>query len=293
MEKEKQPHITVSITKEQLSRLPMANYLGNIVVVDRVEDAEAAITDLRDSDIIGFDTETRPSFKKGVINKVALMQLSTRKCCYLFRLNRIGVPDTLRDLLEDESKLKVGLSIHDDFHNIRNVCGSFNPAGFIDLQPFVKKYSIADNSLARIYGILFGQRISKGQRLTNWEADELTVSQRNYAALDAIACIQIYDWITQGKFIPELSPYMHPEQESEREERERREEKERKKAEALLNPPAPKEILDKSPAAEAKRRRRRNARIRRKAALRAKKAAAKAANDMEPGNSNPSLPTQP
>ncbi len=213
METENQPKITVSISKEQLALLPMASFLGKVEVIDRPELAEAAVESLWESDVIGFDTETRPSFRKGVVNKVALMQLSTRKCCYLFRLNKIGMPEGLKRLLEDPDKLKIGLSIHDDFHNIRNLCGEFEPAGFIDLQPFVKKYSIADNSLARIYGILFGQRISKGQRLTNWEAEELTPNQQNYAALDAIACIQIYDWVTQGRFIPELSPYMQPEQE--------------------------------------------------------------------------------
>lgn len=212
MDTENQPKITVSISKEQLALLPMASFPGTIEVIDRPELAAAAVESLRESDVIGFDTETRPSFRKGVVNKVALMQLSTRKCCYLFRLNKIGMPDNLKKLLENPDKLKVGLSIHDDFHNIRNLCGEFEPAGFIDLQPFVKKYSIADNSLARIYGILFGQRISKGQRLTNWEADELTLNQQNYAALDAIACIQIYDWVTQGRFIPELSPYMRSEQ---------------------------------------------------------------------------------
>lgn len=258
----KQPRITVSITKEELASLPMASYPGNVVVVESEEQAIVAVSDLRTSDVIGFDTETRPSFRKGVINKVALMQLSTRKCCYLFRLNKIGMPQCLRELLEDAEQLKVGLSIHDDFHNIRNLCGKFVPAGFIELQGFVKNYSIADNSLARIYAILFGLRISKGQRLTNWEADELTSNQQRYAALDALACIQIYDWVTQGRFTPELSPYMHEEQEEERLERER------------LEVRIEDEVKNEAKA-EVKRRRRKAQRQRRKARAAAEKLAGK------------------
>lgn len=200
--------ITVSISKQELSQLPAAGFNGEVVLIDQVSQTAEAVACLRESDIIGFDTETRPSFRKGVINKVALMQLSTRERCYLFRINKIGIPDELRSLLEDPDKLKVGLSIHDDFHNIRNIC-QLDPQGFIDLQQFVKQFKIADNSLSRIYAILFGKRISKGQRLTNWEADDLTPNQQRYAALDAVACIEIYDRLTTAGFDPETSPYMN------------------------------------------------------------------------------------
>lgn len=268
MGNDKQPRITVSITKQELAQLPIANFIGSVKVIDKLEDAAAAVAELREADVIGFDTETRPSFRKGVINKVSLMQLSTRKCCYLFRLNKIGTPDVLRELLEDETKLKVGLSIHDDFHNMRNL-SPIEPRGFIDLQPYVKQFSIADNSLARIYGILFGQRISKGQRLTNWEADELTINQQHYAALDAIACIQIYDYVTKGGFHPESSPYMHPELETERIDRERREERERRLSEATEETPNTTKDISKEIEQEdktKKKTRRRNARKRRKSA---------------------------
>ena len=157
--------------------------------------------------MIGFDTETKPSFKRGQSNKVALLQLATRSSCYLFRLNRIGIAEPIIRLLENESILKIGLSIHDDFHNLNKI-REITPGGFIDLQQFVKKFMIADNSLSRIYGILFGQRISKGQRLTNWEAEELSLHQQGYAALDAQACIQIYDHLNSGKFNPQESPHL-------------------------------------------------------------------------------------
>ncbi|MCM1428278.1 MAG: hypothetical protein NC097_00595 [Clostridium sp.] len=196
----------VSITKEELAQLPMVQYQGNIHMIDRPEEVDQAIHQLRMGGIIGFDTETRPCFKKGHRHTVALLQLSTRTDCWLFRLNHIGLPKTIVDFLEDPKILKIGLSIHDDFHNLRHI-KPINPEGFIDLQPYVKDYMISDNSLARIYAILFGKRISKSQQLTNWEATELTQAQQRYASLDALACINIYDYIEEGKFHPEESKY--------------------------------------------------------------------------------------
>ncbi len=197
----------VSISKEELAALPAAAYQGNIILIDTEEGVANAVNALSQETVIGFDTETKPSFKRGQSNKVALLQLATRSSCYLFRLNRIGIAEPIIRLLENESILKIGLSIHDDFHNLNKI-HKITPGGFIDLQQFVKKFMIADNSLSRIYGILFGQRISKGQRLTNWEADELSLHQQGYAALDALACIQIYDHLNSGKFNPCESPHL-------------------------------------------------------------------------------------
>lgn len=198
---------TVTITKEQLAKLPAASFTGSIKLIDRPEDADQAIADLKASRIIGFDTETRPSFKKGHLHHVSLMQLATPTTCYLFRLNHIGLVQGLIDILQDHELLKVGLSIHDDFHSLRRLA-PIEPAGFIDLQQYVKNYKIADNSLSRIYGILFGERISKGQRLTNWEAETLSPAQQTYAALDAIACIKIYNHLRSGAFYPYTSSYL-------------------------------------------------------------------------------------
>lgn len=197
---------TATIKKDELAALPMVSYTGRIVLVDSVEEAQKAVEELMNETVIGFDTETKPSFKRGQTNNVALMQLSTHTTCYLFRLNHIGLPECLKAFLENEAILKIGVSIHDDFHNLHKLY-QLNPANFIDLQAYVKQFNIHDNSLARIYGIVFGKRISKGQRLTNWEADALTAAQQNYAALDALACVQIYDYINSGKFIAEKSPY--------------------------------------------------------------------------------------
>lgn len=199
--------IKVAISKEQLSALPAAPYTGTIRLIDDVNDIPEAISILRNANVVGFDTETRPNFKKGQANVVSLVQLSTREITFLFRINLTGLHPDLISYLEDPEHLKIGLSIHDDFHNLNKI-QEIHPGGFVELQNYVKQFYITDNSLSKIYGILFGQRISKGQRLTNWEAEQLTQAQQTYAALDALACITIYDYLNAGKFNPETSEYL-------------------------------------------------------------------------------------
>ena len=197
----------VTIGKDVLAALPAAVYKGKVKIIDNASEVAAAIKELRRCSLIGFDTETRPSFRKGQSYNIALIQLSSPDCCYLFRTNLIGFPPELINILEDETILKVGVSVHDDFHNL-NKAVSFTPHGFIDLQSMVREFRIADSSLSRLYGILFGERISKGQRLSNWEASELTEAQIAYAALDAHACVLIYNYLKAGKFNPLDSPYL-------------------------------------------------------------------------------------
>lgn len=204
----------LSIPKTELPSLPAAAFKGKIVVVDDQSKVADAVKDLRGHSIIGFDTETKPTFKRGQSNNMALMQLSTRDTCYLFRLNKIGMDPEVLGILEDENILKIGTSVHDDFTGLRKVA-SCEPANFIDLQRYVKQYRIADNSLSRISAIIFGERISKNQQKTNWEAENLTPAQQSYAALDAFACIRIYEYLESGKFCPEKSIYInYPEPET-------------------------------------------------------------------------------
>ncbi len=196
----------IAISKQQLADMPAANFPGEVILIDRPEDVPDAVGYLRSAAVIGFDTETRPTFQKGQFHSVALLQLSTDDRCFLFRLNILGMPDEIRSLLEDEKVSKIGLSTHDDFLNLKRIC-PLTPGGFIELQNYVGEFHIADKSLSKIYGILFGQRISKGQRLTNWEAPELTAYQQGYAALDAYACLKIYSFLKSGQFSPDNSPF--------------------------------------------------------------------------------------
>ncbi len=187
-----------SITKEQLALLPVEEFKGRAIIVDTKKDATHAIEYLSKQSKVGFDTETRPSFKKGQRFKIALMQIASEEICFLFRLNKIGVPKILEEFLSDKSILKIGLSLRDDFGAIKKRT-DIEPANFIDLQNYVGQFGIEDASLQKIYAILFGKRISKGQRLTNWEADVLSDSQKKYAALDAWACLKIYNLLNEGK----------------------------------------------------------------------------------------------
>lgn len=198
---------SISIKKEQLSGLPTVVYPGYITVVEDEDTAEGAITYLKQQSIIGVDTETKPLFRKGKPNKVSLVQIATKTQCFLFRINKLGFFDELRQIFEDENILKVGLSLKDDFRALRRV-GEFTPVNIVELQSLVKDYQIRDCSLQKIYAIAFGERISKGQRLSNWEAEVLSSSQQAYAAIDAWACLKLYDYFKSGQFIPENSPYI-------------------------------------------------------------------------------------
>lgn len=189
------------ISKEALANLPIEVFGGKIVVVDTLEKADLACDILSKESIIGFDTETKPSFKKGVNHKVALLQLSTDDTCFLFRLNVIGIPPRVVDILNNENIKIIGLSLKDDFAALRKVA-SFSPNNFIELQALAKKYGIEDMSLQKVYAILFNKRITKGQRLTNWEASKLTEAQQMYAAIDAWACLRIYKELeSKGKLL--------------------------------------------------------------------------------------------
>ncbi len=181
-----------TISKDQIATLPPATFSGRIIVVQTEKEAIKAASFLERYPIIGFDTETRPSFKKGLTRTIALMQLSTEDTCFLFRLNLIDIPQCLTQILISTDIKKIGLSLKDDFSAIRKRM-ELDPKNFIELQAFVKKFGIEDNGLQRIYAILFGEKISKSQRLSNWEADVLTEAQQKYASLDAWACLEIYN----------------------------------------------------------------------------------------------------
>jgi ribonuclease D len=152
---------------------------------------------LSGEELLGFDTETKPTFKKGRKNKVSLIQLSTGTLACLFRINKLGLPDELIDLLSDPGVIKAGVAVHDDIRFLKGV-KKFEPSGFIDLQTFVKDYGIQSSGLKKLAAIVLGFRISKRQQVTDWEANQLTEAQEIYAATDAWVCHQIYKKLTNG-----------------------------------------------------------------------------------------------
>lgn len=187
----------LKISKEELSELPLETFDGKIIVVDHLRQVQSAVEYLSAQEVVGFDTETKPAFKRGETHKVALMQISSEDKCFLFRLNVIGFTDELEDFFCNPNVKKIGLSLRDDFAALRKRSDS-KPENFIDLQVFVDKFGIEDNSLQKIYALLFGKKISKNQRLSNWEADKLTDAQQSYAAIDAWACLRIYNYLTHS-----------------------------------------------------------------------------------------------
>lgn len=187
-----------TITKEEISSFSVEEFTGRIYVIDNPVDSEKAVCYLSRFGMLGFDTETRPTFTKGFRRSVSLVQLSTSDTCFLFRLNGNGFPPSLISLLSNPEILKIGLSLRDDFLSMSRRM-KFSPRGFVDLQQIVRNYDIEDISLQKIYAILFNRKISKSQRLTNWEAEELTEAQKKYAALDAWACLKIYEYLCSTK----------------------------------------------------------------------------------------------
>lgn len=179
------------ITKEEINTLDVRQFEGEIRVVDDPSTFTDAMNELRRYEVLGFDTETKPAFKKGVNHKISLIQISNSNVAWLFRVNKIGVPADLKNFLEDEGVLKVGAGLLDDMRRLRQIT-KFTPGGFLDLQKYVEAFSIESKSLKKMVAIVLGYKISKSQQMSNWEADELTEKQKKYAATDAWACLEIY-----------------------------------------------------------------------------------------------------
>jgi ribonuclease D len=180
-----------TIDKEELKKLPLQSFPGTIHVIDSLEGLKKYVPVLQQEEVLGFDTETRPSFKKGKFNPISLVQMATRFHAFLFRIPSLHLPDELVHLFEDENIIKVGAALHDDLIDLRKV-RDFKAGGFLDLQKYVEAFGIENKGVAKLAGIVLGFRISKNQQLSNWDAETLTPAQREYAATDAWVCLRIY-----------------------------------------------------------------------------------------------------
>lgn len=184
--------------KTKIGGLPRVVFEGHIVVVTTEGEAEKAVNYLLSKPILGIDTETRPSFKKGQVNEVALLQVSSHDMCFLFRLNVIGMTPAVIRLLEDTTVPKIGLSLRDDMMMLGRRA-AFQQGNFVDLQNHVEEIGVEDMSLQKLYANFFGRRISKRDQLSNWEAEILNEKQKIYAATDAWACIMLYEELMRLK----------------------------------------------------------------------------------------------
>ena len=180
------------ISNEQTALLPAVEFRGEIRIVEHERDIAAACKTLAEQPVIGFDTETRPSFRPGVTFRVSLLQLSTPTVCYLFRLNKIPLAKPILQLLEDRRILKIGADVAGDLRSLRQI-RHFRDGGFVDLQGIAPEWAIGEKSLRKLSAIVLGRRVSKAQRLSNWEAATLTDKQQLYAATDAWVCTRIYE----------------------------------------------------------------------------------------------------
>lgn len=187
-----------NITVEEIAECELSWFKGEIALVEDLKTFYEVFPKLLGADLLGFDTETRPTFKKGGRNNVSLIQLSTSEFAGLFRINKIGIPAEMIKLLSDPSVKKVGVAVHDDIKFLK-VVKKFNPEGFIDLQSFVKDFGIESSGLKKLAAIVLGVRISKRQQVTDWEAEQLTEAQQIYAATDAWVCHQIYEKLEDGR----------------------------------------------------------------------------------------------
>lgn len=188
-------------SKDLIQWLPLAAFGGEVIVVDTPEKVEEAVEYLSKQNAIGVDTESRPSFTRGVHYPTALLQIATEERCYLFRLTHVGMPQALADIFANPKITKVGLAFKDDIAGLRRR-RDFKPANCIDLQTIVPKYGILDMGLQKIFAICFGRKISKAQQLTNWENSHLTPDQARYASTDAWATLLIYKDLMQTKPLP-------------------------------------------------------------------------------------------
>ena len=179
------------IEPDELNLLPLRSFQGTIHVVSTPSEAAEAVRRLSFAGVVGFDTETKPTFKKGKLNPVSLLQLSTRTDAFLFRMHKVGHFPALGKLLTSETPVKIGAAIHEDIRALKELYP--HPAkGFIDLQDIVKNYGIENIGVKKMAAIVLGIRISKSQQLSNWEAETLTEAQMVYAATDAWVSLEIY-----------------------------------------------------------------------------------------------------
>jgi ribonuclease D len=179
------------ISKEELENLDLVQFEGPIAVVDTMDDFRREIGQIERCPLLGFDTETKPSFKKGKVNPTSLIQLATQERAWIIRVTRIGYPERLLRLLSSENIIKVGAGLNDDLRRLRSDF-HFEPAGFLDLQQYVEAFRIEEKGLKKMSAIVLGKRISKSQQVSNWDADPLTEAQLIYAATDAWICLEIY-----------------------------------------------------------------------------------------------------
>ena len=180
------------ITKEEILNYPISKYEGEIVLIDQISQVAPAIKEILEEKIIGLDTETKPSFTKGTSYKTSLIQIACSKKVFLFRINKIGFPDGLAKIFESKKTQKIGIAVVQDLKEIKGQYSSFNAHEIIDLNVLCKNIGFENIGAKNLSAMILGFSISKGQQTSNWENNELTKAQKDYAATDAWICREIF-----------------------------------------------------------------------------------------------------
>ncbi len=188
---EEKPGFDRRMTWEEINKYPIKRYNGAVCVVSSPEDLIPAAQELNRETVLGFDTETRPSFKKGLNYSPALIQLASRETVYLFHLTHLTFPPMLREILSNPGIIKAGVAVDHDITKLKEL-GHFRPAGFVDLGDIARNSGIKNHGLRGLAAILLGVRISKQAQVSNWAQKALSPEQVRYAATDAWASREIY-----------------------------------------------------------------------------------------------------
>ena len=196
--------IPLKISKTEINELPMGQFEGDIVLVDRMDQVREVLDEIERHKHLGFDTETKPSFTKGTQHKVALMQLATEDIAFLIRINQIGVPEDLLEVLQSKSVTKIGAAVLDDLRALQKIKRGFVPGSFFDLNDELKKVGFQNVGVRNLAAMVLNMRISKSEQVSNWEASVLTEKQMVYAATDAWACLQVFKKLEYQGYLESL-----------------------------------------------------------------------------------------
>jgi ribonuclease D len=183
--------IVRAISREDMANLPIGRYEGDVCLVATAQELELARVDLLQESVIGFDTETRPAFRKGESYLPCLAQIATARRVYLFQLSRTEVFNVLTEVLATDRTAKTGVGLANDLRMLQHVF-PFAEKNVVDLGIVARRNGLGQTGVRNLAGILLGMRIPKGAKTTNWSAPRLTAAQIAYAATDAWICREIY-----------------------------------------------------------------------------------------------------
>jgi ribonuclease D len=189
-----------SITKPEINELPLFKYEGKTVIAADEKQIDKAIFEIEKYDLVGFDTETKPTFRKGEFNHVALIQIAIPDKVYLLRIQHTGITNTLANFLANDQISKIGIALDDDIISLSKK-RKFNPGGFIDLNKIAPTLGIENIGARNLSALVLNSRISKNQQVTNWENPVLTQPQIKYAATDAWICLEIYNRLSNWGYL--------------------------------------------------------------------------------------------